>query len=239
GGTTAEKSKKAQIVPSGTLGSTIAWTWRYHRPCHFQNTESHVAAALSLGHLFLHRPPLFLSSLPPLSTISTISLPSLTTRSKSHRQSPTAPAFCSQPLPPVAATTAFVSSSKKIVAAALVSHGRCLLPSPPAMSSPWPPAASSYASSPWPATEAKPSFDATTPVVGQPLPPQSQPKPSPMMPLSSSSAFSSLYRSPRRTLLPPSSLPNASIAAKPSSTATLISSSSSPPNSRCHLPSQP
>ncbi|RRT36217.1 hypothetical protein B296_00035759 [Ensete ventricosum] len=45
------------------------------------------------------------------------------------------------------------------------------------------------------------------------LPPQSQPKPSPTLPPSSSSAFSSLcrsrlYRSPRRTPLPPSFIPN-------------------------------
>ncbi|KAJ8499729.1 hypothetical protein OPV22_010281 [Ensete ventricosum] len=90
-------------------------------------------ATLSLGHLFLHWPPLFLSSLPPPSTILAISLPSLAACTKSRRRSPTALAFCSQPLPPIVVTATLVSSSKKITAAvaALVDHGHCLLPSLP------------------------------------------------------------------------------------------------------------
>ncbi|RWV90867.1 hypothetical protein GW17_00046891 [Ensete ventricosum] len=87
-------------------------------------------AALSLGRLFLRRPPLFLSSLPPPSAIPAISLPSFPARTKSRYRSPTTPTFCSQPLPPVAATVALVSSSATIAAAtALVGHGHCLLPS--------------------------------------------------------------------------------------------------------------
>ncbi|RWV92407.1 hypothetical protein BHE74_00015433 [Ensete ventricosum] len=59
---------------------------------------------------------------------------------------------------------------QKIVAviAALVGHNRCLLPSPPVASSPWPPATSSYSSS-RPAVAAKPSSDAPALVANQPL----------------------------------------------------------------------
>ncbi|RRT40711.1 hypothetical protein B296_00035710, partial [Ensete ventricosum] len=114
----------------------------------FLPQQSHIAAALSLGRLFLRRPPLLLSSLPPPPAIPTISLLSLATCTKSRRHSPAAPAFCSQPLPLTAATAAHVSSSKKITVVALADHGRYLLPSLPAASSPRPPAASSYASSP-------------------------------------------------------------------------------------------
>ncbi|RWW37946.1 hypothetical protein BHE74_00056870, partial [Ensete ventricosum] len=109
----------------------------------------HIAAALSLGRLFLRWPPLFLSSLPPQPAIPGISLPSLTARTKSHRRSPAAPAFWSQPLPPAVTIVAFVSSYKKIVAAvaavaiAIADHDRCLLPSLPAASSPRPPTTSS------------------------------------------------------------------------------------------------
>ncbi|RZR84598.1 hypothetical protein BHM03_00011451 [Ensete ventricosum] len=84
------------------------------------------------SHLFLRRPSLFLPSLPPQPAIPAISLPSLAACTKSHRRSPAAPAFCSQPLPPATATATLVSSSKKIAAAALTNHGRCLLPSLPA-----------------------------------------------------------------------------------------------------------
>ncbi|RWV83957.1 hypothetical protein GW17_00054372 [Ensete ventricosum] len=110
--------------------------------------QLHIAAALSLSHLFLHRSPLFLSSLPPPPAIPVISLPSLAARTKSRHRSPAQPAFCSQPLPPAMATAALVSSSKKFAATTLADDGRCLLPSLSAASSLWPPATSSYASSP-------------------------------------------------------------------------------------------
>ncbi|RWW46293.1 hypothetical protein BHE74_00047805 [Ensete ventricosum] len=84
------------------------------------------------SHLFLRQPSLFLPSLPPQPAIPAISLPSLAACTKSHRRSPAAPAFCSQPLPPATATATLVSSSKKIAAATLTDHGRCLLPSLPA-----------------------------------------------------------------------------------------------------------
>ncbi|RRT40536.1 hypothetical protein B296_00008019 [Ensete ventricosum] len=53
--------------------------------------------------------------------------------------------------------------------AALTGHGRCLLPSLSTMTSPRPPATSYYASSPRPATMAKPSSNAPTSAAGQPL----------------------------------------------------------------------
>ncbi|RZR93229.1 hypothetical protein BHM03_00021668 [Ensete ventricosum] len=139
---------------------------RYSSSHPFLSQQPHIATALSLSRLFLRRPPIFLSSLPPQPAISAISLPSLATRTKSRHRSPTAPAFCSQPLPPTAAPAALTSSD-----------------------APAPPPASPF------------------------LPPQSHPKPSPTLPPSSSFAFSSLchsrlYHSPRRTLLPPSSLPS-------------------------------
>ncbi|RRT62779.1 hypothetical protein B296_00013931 [Ensete ventricosum] len=192
---------------------------RYSSSHPFLSQQPHIATALSLDHLFLHRPPIFLSSLPPQPAISAISLPSLATRTKSRHRSPAAPAFCSQPLPPIVAPAALVSSSKKItviaIVAALADHGRCLLPSLLVASSPRPPATSSYASSPRPTATAKPSSDAPTLPPASPfLPPQSQPKPSPTLPPSSSSAFSSLstttplcsdytllYRCSRRNLL--------------------------------------
>ncbi|RWW60778.1 hypothetical protein BHE74_00032197 [Ensete ventricosum] len=115
---------------------------RRHLPPRRHPPSLHVAAALSLGRLFLHRPPLFLSSLPPPPAIPVISLPSLAARTKSRRCSPAAPAFCSQPSPPATTTATLISSSKKLqplpspllpaafppaVVAALLQH-RCCSP---------------------------------------------------------------------------------------------------------------
>ncbi|RZS12434.1 hypothetical protein BHM03_00043879, partial [Ensete ventricosum] len=161
--------------------------------------SSFPTAAVAYCRCPLLRPPLpppttSIPLLPATAAGHPCHLPSFSRyRTKSRRHSPVAPAFCSQP--PTAATAALVSSSKKIVAVALTDHGRCLLPSLPAASSPRPPATSSYASSPRPVVATKPSSDAP-------------PKPSPTLSSSSSFAFSSLCRSPRRTPLPPSSLPS-------------------------------
>ncbi|RWW02415.1 hypothetical protein GW17_00034492 [Ensete ventricosum] len=187
---------------------------------------------LSLGRLFLRRPPLFLSSLPSPLVIPAISLPSLVARTKLHRRSPAALTLCSQPLPLVAVTAALVCSSKKIatVIAALVGLYRCLLPSLPVASSPRPPAASSYDSSLRPAATAKPSSDAPAPATGQPLSSSSMTAKA-LTKLSLSSSLPPLSFLPSAAVLagpryPLLLFPATSTVAKPSSAATLITSSS-------------
>ncbi|RZS24530.1 hypothetical protein BHM03_00057607, partial [Ensete ventricosum] len=220
----------------------------------FLPQQLHITVSLSLGRLFLRRPPLFLSSLPPQLAIPTISLPSLAAHTKSRRCSPATPAFCSQPLPLVAATTTLVSSFKKITvmaAAAAVAltemaaafsplfqsrphHGHPLLPPTP-LPHDLPPRQSpslthlfrhrpapffllNRSQSPYRCCHHPP-----------PLPPL------PFLP-SAAAASTATLAEPRCPLL---LFLAASTAAKPSSIATLISSSSSPLDSHYHLPSQP
>ncbi|RZR81736.1 hypothetical protein BHM03_00008030 [Ensete ventricosum] len=160
----------AAFIPTAMHSSVVPSPWVVDAIACSQAIAVLLLHLRSLGRLFLRRPPLFLSSLPLPSTILAISLSSLTARTKSPRHSLAAPAFCSQPLPPAVVIAALVSPYKRITvtAAALTGHSRCLLPSLPTASSPWPPAASYYASSPRPAVIAKPSSDAPAPATGQP-----------------------------------------------------------------------
>ncbi|RZR96812.1 hypothetical protein BHM03_00025876 [Ensete ventricosum] len=125
----------SQSLPIGLLHYCLPLQ---HLPPHRHPPPLHIIVALYLDRLFVPRPPLFLSSLSLPLAIPAISLPSLPACTKSCRCSPTAPAFCSQSLPPAAATTALVLS-KKITVVALVGHNCCSLLQSPLLPVAFPP----------------------------------------------------------------------------------------------------